>query len=38
LASCRQTIGVLSPHYLASLFTRAEWTAAYRQALLGPIR
>nr|WP_169806316.1 toll/interleukin-1 receptor domain-containing protein [Herbidospora sakaeratensis] len=35
LSTCRRTLGVLSPHYLASLFTRAEWTAAYRQTLLG---
>jgi hypothetical protein len=35
LATCRRTIGVLSPHYLTSLFTQAEWTAAYRQTLLG---
>ena len=38
LATCRHTLGVLSPHYLASVFTRAEWTAAYRQALLGKPR
>lgn len=35
LGGCRQTLGVLSPAYLESVFTRAEWTAAYRQALLG---
>ncbi|MFC4591848.1 toll/interleukin-1 receptor domain-containing protein [Sphaerisporangium corydalis] len=35
LATCQRTLGVLSPNYLASLFTRAEWTAAYRQTLLG---
>jgi hypothetical protein len=29
---------VLSPNYLASVFTRAEWTAAYRQTLLGKPR
>jgi len=38
LAACRHTLGVLSPDYLASVFTRAEWTAAYRQALLGKPR
>ncbi|TKK90200.1 toll/interleukin-1 receptor domain-containing protein [Herbidospora galbida] len=38
LTACRQTLGVLSSHYLASLFTRAEWTAAYRQTLLGQPR
>src|SRR6185437_13785901 len=38
LATCRHTLGVLSPSYLASVFTRAEWTAAYRQALLGKPR
>jgi hypothetical protein len=38
LAICRHTLGVLSPDYLASVFTRAEWTAAYRQALLGKPR
>jgi TIR domain len=38
LASCRHTLGVLSPRYMASVFTRAEWTAAYRQALLGKPR
>ena len=38
LATCRHTLGVLSPHYLASVFARAEWTAAYRQTLLGKPR
>jgi hypothetical protein len=38
LATCRHTLGVLSPDYLSSVFTRAEWTAAYRQALLGKPR
>lgn len=38
LATCRHTLGVLSPNYLASIFTRAEWTAAYRQTLLGKPR
>ncbi|MEV0161058.1 toll/interleukin-1 receptor domain-containing protein [Nonomuraea fuscirosea] len=38
LATCRRTLGVLSPNYLASLFTQAEWTAAYRQTLLGKPR
>ena len=38
LATCRHTLGVLSPNYLASVFTRAEWTAAYRQTLLGKPR
>ena len=38
LTACRHTIGVLSPGYLASVYTRAEWTAAYRQALLGKPR
>ncbi|NRQ38612.1 toll/interleukin-1 receptor domain-containing protein [Nonomuraea sp. NN258] len=33
LATCRRTLGVLSSHYLASLYTRAEWTAAYRRSL-----
>jgi hypothetical protein len=35
LGQCRQTVGVLSPDYLGSAFATAEWTAAYRQALLG---
>jgi TIR domain len=35
LDECRQTIGVLSSDYLESVFATAEWTAAYRQALLG---
>jgi hypothetical protein len=35
LGECTQTIGVLSPDYLGSVFATAEWTAAYRQALLG---
>jgi hypothetical protein len=35
LEQCKQTIGVLSPSYLQSAFTTAEWTAAYRQTLLG---
>ncbi|WP_066373141.1 toll/interleukin-1 receptor domain-containing protein [Herbidospora mongoliensis] len=38
LSSCKRTLGVLSAHYLTSLFTRAEWTAAYRQTLLGKPR
>lgn len=38
LTTCRHTLGVLSPGYLTSLFTRAEWTAAYRQTLLGKTR
>jgi hypothetical protein len=38
LATCRHTLGVLSPHYLASVFARAEWTGAYRQTLLGKPR
>lgn len=38
LAECRHTLGVLSPSYLKSVFTAAEWTAAYRQALLGKER
>jgi hypothetical protein len=38
LATCRHTLGVLSPNYLSSVFTRAEWTAAYRQSLLGKSR
>jgi hypothetical protein len=38
LAISRHTLGVLSPGYLASVFTRAEWTAAYRQTLLGKPR
>lgn len=38
LAECRHTLGVLSPSYLASVFTAAEWTTAYRQALLGKAR
>lgn len=38
LATCRHTLGVLSPNYLTSVFTRAEWTAAYRQSLLGKPR
>lgn len=38
LATCRHTLGVLSSNYLASVSTRAEWTAAYRQSLLGKPR
>lgn len=38
LSRCRHAIGILSPSYLKSVFTRAEWTAAYRQALLGKDR
>lgn len=38
LATCRHTLGVLSPAYLASVFTRAEWTAAFRLTLLGQPR
>jgi hypothetical protein len=38
LTKCRHTIGVLSPGYLASVYTRAEWTAAFRQTLLGKPR
>ena len=38
LTTCRHTLGLLSPHYLNSLFTQAEWTAAYRQALRGKRR
>lgn len=38
LATCRHTLGVLSPDYLSSVFARAEWTAAYRQTLLGKPR
>jgi len=38
LTECRHALGVLSSNYLASVFTRAEWTAAYRQALLGKPR
>jgi hypothetical protein len=38
LATCSHTLGVLSPNYLASVFARAEWTAAYRQTLLGKPR
>lgn len=38
LTSCRHTLGVLSPNYLRSVFARAEWTAAYRQTLLGKPR
>jgi TIR domain len=38
LAKSRHTLGVLSPNYLASVFARAEWTAAYRQSLLGKPR
>lgn len=38
LATCRHTLGVLSPNYLKSVFARAEWTAAYRQSLLGKPR
>jgi hypothetical protein len=35
LATCSHTLGVLSPDYLASVFTQAEWTAAFRLTLLG---
>lgn len=35
LGDCRQTLGVLSPAFLTSVFARAEWTAAYHQALQG---
>jgi hypothetical protein len=38
LTTCRHTIGVLSPHYMKSVFTEAEWSAAYLQALLGKQR
>ncbi|MEN3537955.1 toll/interleukin-1 receptor domain-containing protein [Microbispora sp. ZYX-F-249] len=38
LSGCRHVLGVLSPHYLSSMFTQAEWTAAYRQTLLGKER
>jgi hypothetical protein len=38
LETCRHTLGVISPNYLKSVFTRAEWTAAYRQSLLGKPR
>jgi hypothetical protein len=38
LAECRHALGVLSPSYLESVFARAEWTAAYRQTLLGKDR
>jgi hypothetical protein len=38
LTTCSHTIGVLSPSYLASVFTRAEWTAAYQQAVAGKPR
>jgi hypothetical protein len=38
LGDCRHTIGVLSPEYLQSVFARAEWTAAYRQTILGKER
>jgi hypothetical protein len=38
LATCRHTLGVLSPSYLTSVFAQAEWTAAYRQMLLGKHR
>jgi hypothetical protein len=38
LTGCRHAIGILSPNYLKSVFTRAEWTAAYRQTLLGKAR
>jgi hypothetical protein len=35
LEECRHVVGVLSEHYLASAFTTAEWTAAYRETILG---
>jgi TIR domain len=38
LGTCRHTLGVLSADYLTSVFARAEWTAAYRQTLLGKPR
>ncbi|MBO3745843.1 toll/interleukin-1 receptor domain-containing protein [Streptosporangiaceae bacterium NEAU-GS5] len=38
LKTCRHALGVLSPDYLTSVFTRAEWTAAYRETLLGKTR
>jgi hypothetical protein len=38
LAGCRHALGVLSPDYLESVFARAEWTAAYRQTVLGKDR
>jgi hypothetical protein len=38
LAGCRHTLGVLSSNYLESVFATAEWTAAYRQTLLGKDR
>jgi hypothetical protein len=38
LAGCRHALGVLSQSYLESVFARAEWTAAYRQTVLGKDR
>jgi TIR domain len=38
VATCHHTIGVLSPGYLRSVFTTAEWTAAYQRTLLGKDR
>jgi hypothetical protein len=38
LATCRHTIGVISHNYLTSVFTQAEWTAAFRQTLQGKTR
>jgi TIR domain len=35
LTMCRHTIGVISPHYLTSVYAQAESTAAYRQAIEG---
>jgi len=34
----KHTVGLLSSDYLGSLFTQAEWTAAYRQTLVGKER
>ena len=35
LGDCIHTVGVITESYLQSVFSTAEWTAAYRQALLG---
>ena len=38
LRDSRRTIAVLSANYLASLFTEAEWTAAFAEGRLLPVR
>jgi hypothetical protein len=35
LVDCDHTIGIFSPAYLKSVYANAEWTAAYKQMLMG---